>query len=349
MRIALIAPPFISVPPKHYGGTELFVAQLACGLKKLGHQPVVYTNGESEVPVERKWIYPQCDWPIQGEIHAHLKDINHTGWAIADARGDCEIIHLNNAPGLAHSRTVDLPMVYTIHHPVEPVLSEYYSWYPNVNFVTISDFQLRKEKLPRIRRIHHGLNFEKYRLGTEREGYVAFIGRFAPMKGAHLAIQAAKKAGVKLKMAGEIQPVYQEYFDSEIKPHIDGANVEYVGEADLEGKNELLGHALAMLFPIQWDEPFGLVTIESMACGTPVLAFPGGSVAEIVKNGVSGWVCTSAEDMAERIGSAGDFDAVAVRQYAEQNFSLDRMVRQYEELYGEILADRSQAQPLAVA
>src|SRR5690348_803787 len=112
MRIALIAPPFICVPPQRYGGTELFVAQLATGLKNLGHEPVVYTNGESQVPVERRWIYPTSDWPIDGEIHAHLKDINHTGWAMADAGRDCEIIHLNNAPGLAQSRMTSLPIVY---------------------------------------------------------------------------------------------------------------------------------------------------------------------------------------------------------------------------------------------
>ncbi|MGH9524325.1 MAG: glycosyltransferase family 4 protein [Terriglobales bacterium] len=351
MRIALIAPPFISVPPQRYGGTELFVAQLATGLKDLGHEPIVYTNGESTIAVECRWIYPHCEWPIDGEIHAHLKDINHTSWAIADARRDCDLIHLNNAPGLAHSRTVDLPMVYTIHHPVEPMLSEYYGWYPDVYYVTISDFQLRKEKLPRMRRIHHGLNFEQYRLGTRRdeEEYVAFIGRIAPMKAPHLAIQAAKRAGVKLKMAGEVQPVYQDYFDREIKPHIDGSNIEYIGEADLEAKNELLGNAIAMLFPIQWDEPFGLVTIEAMACGTPVLAFAGGSVSEIVEDGVSGWICSSVEDMADRIRTAAEFDPADVRAYAERNFSLGRMVREYAKLYEEILAERSTRPSLAVA
>ena len=349
MRIALIAPPFISVPPQRYGGTELFVAQLATGLKALGYEPVVYTNGESKVPVECRWIYPSCEWPIQGEIHAHLKDINHTGWAVADARRDCDIIHLNNAPGLAHSRMVPLPMVYTIHHPVEPTLSEYYAWYPQVNFVTISDFQLRKEKLPRMRRIHHGLNFGEYRVGTRQGDYVAFIGRIAPMKGAHLAIAAAKRAGVKLKIAGEIQPIFQSYFENEIKPHIDGANIEYVGEADLTAKNDLFCSAIATLFPIQWDEPFGLVTIESMACGTPVLAFAGGSVSEIVKDGVSGWICSSVEEMADRIRSADEFSAAEVRDYAEQNFSVDRMVREYAKLYEEILAERTARESLAVA
>lgn len=341
MRIALVAPPFISVPPKRYGGTELFIGELAVGLKALGHNPVVYTNGESTVPVEKRWLYPKGEWPIQGEIHGDLKDVNHCAWAVADAHRNCDIVHMNNAPGLAYSRFIKTPMVYTIHHPHERGLSEFYRFYPEVHYVTISDFQRHKEDLPHVRTIHHGLNFNEYELVTEKDDYVAFIGRIAPVKGTHLAIAAAKKAGVPLKIAGEIQPLFQEYYDREVKPHIDGRNVEYVGEADLAAKNELLGNACAMLFPIQWDEPFGFVIIEAMACGTPVIAFPGGSVREIVRGGVSGCVCNSVDEMARCIGSAGDFNPATVREYAEKNFSLAKMVRKYEALYTEILDGRA--------
>src|ERR1041384_6732871 len=176
MRIALIASPFICVPPQRYGGTELFIGQLALGLKELGLEPVVYTNGESQIPVERRWIYPTAEWPIKGEIHANLKDINHTGWAVADARADCDIIHLNNAPGLVHARFGAAPLVYTIHHPQEPCLSEYYANFHETNFVTISDFQRLREKMPLIRTIHHGLDFANYQLVREKQPYVAFIG-----------------------------------------------------------------------------------------------------------------------------------------------------------------------------
>ena len=337
MRIALVAPPFICVPPEKYGGTELFIGQLAAGLKKLGHDPVVYTNGESTIPVERRALYQESEWPIRGEIHANLKDINHTSWSVADAQRDCDLIHLNNAPGLAYSRFIQKPLVYTIHHPHEPGLSEFYGYFPGVHYVTISDFQRIREDMPRIRTIHHGLNFEKYELVRQKQPYVAFIGRIAPVKGTHLAIAAAMKAGVPIRIAGEIQPLFQGYFDREIKPYLDGRNVEYVGEADLAAKNELLGNALAMLFPIQWDEPFGLVMIEAMGCGTPVLAFPGGSVPEIVQDGVSGWVCSSVDAMAQRIRAVADFKPENVRAYAERRFSLDRMVRKYTDLYGEIL------------
>jgi glycosyltransferase involved in cell wall biosynthesis len=302
---------------------------------------VVYTNGQSQVPVERRWIYAEGEWPIQGEIHANLKDINHTAWAVADASRDCDITHINNAPGLAHSRFTSVPMVYTIHHPQEEGLTAFYRFYPDVQYVTISDFQRRKEKLPHITTIYHGLNFNKYQVQPEKENYVAFIGRIAPVKGTHLAIEAAKKAGIPLKIAGEVQPLFREYFESQVKPHLDGKNVEYVGEADLAAKNELLGNAKAMLFPIQWDEPFGLVMIEAMACGTPVLAFPGGSVPEIVKDGVCGWVCRSVNEIAQRIPEVGRFTPHQVRSYAERTFSLDRMVRKYADLYGEVISRKS--------
>src|SRR3954467_13570981 len=132
MRIALIVPPFISVPPKRYGGTELFAAQLAQGLDRLGFDVVVYTNGESTVPVEKRWIYPESLWPINAEIHSDLRDINHGAWAVRDAIDSCDIIHISNAPSLAYSRFTDKPFVYTLHHSHEPFLSELYSFYSDV-------------------------------------------------------------------------------------------------------------------------------------------------------------------------------------------------------------------------
>ncbi len=338
MRIGLIAPPFIPVPPVSYGGTELFIAHLAVGLKKLGYDVVVYTNGESNAPVQRKWLYENSEWPIRGEIHGSLRDINHSAWAVADAQHDCDILHLNNAPGLVYSRFVPQPFVYTIHHPHEEALSDFYRYYSKITYVTISDFQRFRESMPRITTVHHGLNFSKYRLTTQKQPYLAFIGRIAAVKGTHLAIEVAKKAGMPLKIAGEIQPLNQDYYETEVKPHIDGKFIEYIGEANLEEKNELLGNAAAMLFPIQWDEPFGLVMIEAMACGTPVLAMPGGSVPEIVKDGVSGCVCETVEDMAERVKSIGEYDPTAIRAYAENTFSLDLMVRKYADIYEKVLA-----------
>ena len=340
MRIAIIAPPFIRVPPRMYGGTELFIAQLAEGLKQQDFDVVVYTNGESTVGVEKRWLFEREQWPLEGEIYDNLKDINHTTWAIRDAMADCQVIHLNNVAGLSISRFVDTPLVYTMHHPHLEALSRFFSYFPQVRYVTISDFQRRLEKLPHIRTIHHGIDLSQYRLQEKKEPYLCFIGRIAPVKGTHIAIEVAKKVGIPLKIAGEVQPVFRDYFEKQVKPHIDGRFIEYVGRVDLPAKNELLGHSMGLLFPIQWDEPFGLVMIEAMACGTPVLALPGGSVSEVVKEGVSGHVCQNVEEMVERVRGSR-FSAAGVRGYVEQSFSIERMVSDYAALYREMVGARA--------
>ena len=273
MRIALIASPFISVPPKKYGGTEMFIAQLAEGLTQLGIDVVVYANGESTVNAQIRWLYSTDDWPIEGEMYASLKDLNHTSWSVMDCWRDADIVHLNNAPGLAFSRLARPRWVYTVHHPHLPELTTFYKNFRNVEFVAISNFQREKECLRNMRTIHHGIDLSRYHLQTKKAEYLSFLGRIAPMKGLHNAIEIAKRCGIPLKFAGEVQPMFREYFQSRIKPHIDGKFIEYIGEADLAMKNELLGNSMAMLFPIEWDEPFGLVMLESMATGTPVIAF----------------------------------------------------------------------------
>jgi glycosyltransferase involved in cell wall biosynthesis len=337
MRIALVASPFISVPPARYGGTELFVAQLAERLKKLGFDVVVYANGESRVNTEVRWLYEKDQWPIEGEDYANLKDINHCGWAIRDAWNDADIIHLNSVSGLPFARFDGPEFVYTIHHPHHDGLSDFYSHYPQVHFVSISGFQQAQEKMPLIRTIHHGVDMTRYKLQERKQPYLAFLGRIAPLKGTHVAIEVARRSGIPLKIGGEIQPVYREYFEERIKPYIDGKFIEYVGEADATAKNELLGNALALLFPIQWNEPFGLVMVEAMATGTPVLAFPRGSVREVVKEGACGHVCDSLDDMVASVKSIeGRFSPAEVRRCAEQNFSVERMTQAYADLYNQI-------------
>jgi glycosyltransferase involved in cell wall biosynthesis len=348
MRIALIAPPFISVPPKRYGGTELFLAELASGLQEKGVDLLLYTNGESQLPVPRKWLYEREEWPLSGEVEANLKALNHSAWAVQDAIGNADIIHMNNAPGLTLSRfCADLPFVYTVHHAFEPMLSNFYELFPRVSFVTISEFQRQRLSVPRSRTIHHGIGMSRYRLNKQKQPYLCFLGRVAPVKGTDLAIEIAKRAGIALKIAGEIQPVYQDYWENKIKPHVDGRFIEYVGEVGLEEKNELLGNATAMLFPIQWDEPFGLVMIEAMACGTPVLALSGGSVEEIVREGVSGHIRRSVDELA---GCAKDLnlDPETIRRYAETFFSRDRMASDYIEFYSDILGEtyHTEAEPI---
>ena len=336
MRIALVAAPFIAVPPADYGGTELFVGHLAEGLTRSGIEVVVYTNGESTVNAERRWIYERSQWPIKPSEQTWVKGLNHEAWAVQDAAKDCDIIHVQSTQAIAFSRFVNRPMVLTLHGPHEPKFSEFYAQYPDVHYVCISDAQKQTESMPNMRTIHHGIDVSLYRLVEEKQRYLSFIGRIAPLKGTHLAIDVAKRTGIPLKIAGDIQPANREYFEKKIQPEIDGQLVQYIGLADLQAKNELLGNSMAMLFPIQWNEPFGLVMVEAMACGTPVLAMPGGSVPEVVQDGVSGYICRTVRSMAKRLGDL-QLKPSAVRNYVEENFSVDRMTRDYLALYEEIL------------
>lgn len=336
MRVALIAPPFISVPPRLYGGTELFVAHLAEGLMQRGINVVVYSNADSTVKAETRFLYGKTEWPVESEIHAQFKDANHTAWAVRDAADTCDIIHLNNATGITYSRFVNAPFVCTVHHPKVHELSEFYRFYPDVTYVMISDAQRDLENMHRMQTIHHGIDMNRYALVEEKQPYLAFIGRIAPIKGTHLAIEIAKRSGIPLKIAGEVQPIFQSYFDAKVKPHIDGRFIEYIGPADLAAKNDLLGNAMAMLFPIQWNEPFGLVMIESMACGTPVIALEGGSAREVVRDGVSGWVCSSLDGAVEATQTL-HLPARRVRDYAQTQFSVEVMVDRYIRLYDSLL------------
>jgi glycosyltransferase involved in cell wall biosynthesis len=338
LRIALIAAPFIAIPPADYGGTELFVAHLAEGLRKSNIDAVVYANGESTVEAERRWLYEKAQWPIKPSEYVWLKEIDHTAWAVADALKHSDLIHVQSTQALALSRFANRPFVLTLHGPHESKLSEYFSHYQEVQYVAISEDQARQESLPKLRTIHHGIDLSLYQLVENKRPYLSFIGRIAPIKGTHVAIEVAQRTGIPLKIAGEVQPVFREYFENKIRPHIDGRLVEYIGPADLRAKNELLGNSMAMLFPIQWKEPFGLVMLEAMACGTPVLALPGGSVPEIVKEGVSGHICRSIRGLINSVANL-NMKPAAVRKYVEENFSINKMVASYISLYKETISN----------
>jgi len=337
MRIALIGPPFIEIPPRRYGGTELFIATLADDLHARGHEVTVYGNGESRVPCHLKWRYAAAEWPLKDPVRPQLKNADHHAWAIRDAAASADVLHLNDIVGVPFTRFVDTPTVLTIHHPHEPALSEQYGRYPNIRYVTIAEWLARRESMPHTHVAYHGIPLNDYTFSDVKDGYAAFLGRMAPCKGPHLAIDAARLAGVPLKLAGEIQPVFRDYWEREVRSRLDGNEIEYVGEADRAVKNELLSRARALLFPIQWEEPFGLVMIEAMACGTPVLAFAGGSVEEIVKDGINGWICRDVADMAAHLTSL-DIPPAACRQFVGDNFSVSRMTDRYLEVYERALA-----------
>ena len=341
MRIALIASPFIPVPPIRYGGTELFIAHLAEGLERQGIDAVVYCNGESTVRAERRWCYASSEWPLPDETSGVLKELDHISWSIEDAAKTCDLIHVNSASAVTYSNLAPAPFVCTMHHTVQPALTRIYERYSRVCYASISKHQASMHPTLGVTTIHHGIDLDLYRLDTRKEDYLCFLGRIAPIKGAHTAIEVAKRAGIPLKIAGEVQPIFRDYFDTMIKPHIDGRLISYVGEADIETKNSLLGGSRGLLFPIEWDEPFGLVMLEAMACGTPVFALPGGSVPEIVCPGISGRVCASPEKMIEAVTNDTYVPAV-VRDWVERNFSLEVMVQRYIDLYRSILMTGSE-------
>jgi glycosyltransferase involved in cell wall biosynthesis len=342
VRIGIIAPPFIAVPPARYGGTELFIANLACQLHARGHEVTVYTNGDSRLPCRVRWLYGEAAWPIEDSIRAQFKNADHTAWAIQEAARSVDILHLNDIVGLPFTRFVETPVVHTVHHPHEPVLSEQYEKYPEIDYVLIAHWLAGRETMPKMHVVHHGIPLDAYRFRSAKDDYVAFLGRMAPCKGPHLAIDAARRAGIRIKLAGDIQPIFNDYWQQEVAPRLDGRDAEYIGEADLATKNELLGRARALLFPIQWEEPFGLVMIEAMACGTPVLALAGGSVAEVVTDGVNGWICDDVTDMAARI-AASPITPHSCRASVAERFSVERMASDYLDIYEQALSGASPA------
>jgi len=337
MLIGLIASPFITVPPAAYGGTELFVANLAEAIMRLGVNVNVYTTGESQVKADVRWLYPKQEWPLASEVAGITKEIEHIAWAMAEADRACDVVHVNSALAVPLSPLIRRPVVCTLHHPFEPSLSELYERHEEITYVTISAKQA--SLLPKVpsRVIHHGIDIKQYRFIEVKQPYLCFLGRICPIKGTHNAIEIAKRVGMSLKIAGEVQPIFRHYFETEILPHIDGTNIEFLGEANFTLKNELLANATALLFPIEWNEPFGLVMVEAMACGTPVIAFPGGAVNEIVANGISGMICRDVDEAVTAL-RGGTFQTRLVRRWAETKFSADAMAQQYYQLYAELAA-----------
>jgi glycosyltransferase involved in cell wall biosynthesis len=311
----------------------LFIAQLAETLVDLGHEVTVFANGDSTVRCTVRWTFAHKEWPPQHGDAWNLKNLDHSSWALHVAATEpFDIVHVNDALAIPPSRFVSKPVAHTLHHPHDDALSALYRRHDWIHYVAISNAQRQLESMPRLTTIHHGIRLEDYQFVEHKQPYLAYLGRMAPVKGPHLAIDAARKAGIPLKLAGEVQPIFQHYWDSMIEPRIDGREVEFIGEATPAIKNELLANAMALLFPIQWNEPFGLVMIEAMACGTPVLALPGGAVSEVVVNGINGWLCASVGEMAQRARDLR-IPAVSCRRHVEEHFSAARMAADYVRFY----------------
>jgi glycosyltransferase involved in cell wall biosynthesis len=332
-RIAFVMPPWFDVPPQAYGGIELVVGNLIEALIDRGHDVVMIGAGKNGTRARFLQTYAVAPSERIGEP---VPEVLQTAWSnryLDDLEVD--IIHDHSLAGPLTARGRKVPTVVTAHGPVTGEFGSYYrDLAQEVALVAISEAQRRLA--PHMRwaaTVHNAIKAADFRFRETKDDYVLFLGRFNPEKGAHLAIDAAREAGRPILLAGKLQePQEQDYFEAEIKPRL-GPDAEFVGEVDMRAKQELSGGAHCLLFPISWEEPFGMVMIEAMACGTPVVALNRGSVPEIVVDGVTGFVRDDPADLAAAIDKAGGIDPAACRRHVEEHFDAPIMAAGYECVY----------------
>jgi glycosyltransferase involved in cell wall biosynthesis len=343
MRIGIIAPPWTPVPPPLYGGIELVVDELARGFKAAGHDVILFTTGDSTCPVERRWILPAAEGM---RIGSAVPELHHVIGAY-EALTDCDVIHDHTVAGplFAAERGGSKPVITTIHGPFNHELTYLYaSLKGRVPIICVSKAQHgAAPHIPIAGVIHHGIDASLFAVGDgqgDSEGeYCLFLGRMSPDKGAHRAIAVARKAGRRVLMAAKMREPWEvRYFTEMVEPML-GPDAVYLGEVPHEQKLELLARASALLFPIRWNEPFGLVMLEAMACGTPVLAFAEGAAPEVVEQGRTGFICQDEADMAEALGKIDQIDRGDCRAAVEGYFSTERMAADHLALFERLVAD----------
>jgi glycosyltransferase involved in cell wall biosynthesis len=337
VHIGLIAPPWTPVPPPLYGGIELVVDELARGFAAAGHDVTLFTTGDSTCPVRRKWVLPAAEGT---RIGAAVPELRHVIGAY-EQLGDCDVVHDHTLAGplLAASLGATAPVVTTVHGPLnDDLIPLYEALGDRVPIVCISAAQHRAApQVPVARVIHHGIDSSQFPVGDgqgDGDGpYCLFLGRMAADKGAHRAIAAARQAGMRLLMAAKMREAAEvRYFTEMVEPLL-GPDAVYLGEVPHEQKLELLGGAAALLFPIRWNEPFGLVMLESLASGTPVLAFPEGAAPEVVEDGKTGFLCADERAMTEAILRLEQIDRANCRAAVDGYFSTGRMVADHLDLF----------------
>jgi glycosyltransferase involved in cell wall biosynthesis len=348
MKIAQIAPLAESVPPRLYGGTERIVSYLTEELVRQGHEITLFASGDSLTSAE---LVPCCAQALR--LNPTVQDtLPHQVLLLEQVRrraSDFDILHFHiDVLHFPFTRTMATPTVTTLHGRLDLAdLLPFYLTFPEVPVVSISDDQRRP--MPPVNwlgTVYHGLPRDLLRYNPEGGKYLAFIGRISPEKGPERAIEIAVRAGLPLKIAAKIDKVDREYWQEVVKPLIEAhPQVEYVGEVNECGKAAFLGDALALLFPIDWPEPFGLVMIEAMACGTPVVAFRRGSVPEVIDDGVSGIIVDNVDQAVGAVSRVADLDRALVRVTFERRFSVERMARDYAAFYGRMIGMPAESVP----
>lgn len=332
MDICIIAPPWLPVPAPAYGGTEAVLDQLARGLRRAGHHVLLVAHADSTCAVDRASVVPAQDAEPMGR---GVVELEHVIGAYELAR-DADVVHDHTMAGPLYARHLPgLPVVTTNHGPFNRTLSAIYrAMVPHVGVVAISHSQASTTDVPLAGVIHHGVELDEFPDGAGDGGYVVFLGRMAPEKGAHRAIEAARRAGMPIYLAAKMrEPDEIAYFDAHVRPHL-GPDVEFLGEVDAAAKVKLLAGARALVNPITWCEPFGMVMLESLGCGTPVVGFPGGAAPEIVEHGRSGFLVDTVDELALALGRVDQLDRADCRKRAG-HFSVERMVDGYLDVFFE--------------
>jgi glycosyltransferase involved in cell wall biosynthesis len=360
MKIAHIAPPWFSVPPKNYGGTEVVLYNLIEEQVIQGHDVTLFAPGDARTSAKLVSFIP-CSLIASGvPWQAHLKAYYHVQKAVNAAKqGDFDIVHTHLSsssdmylfPLMADMR---VPHVMTLHSrfpfdhlpngwtgDADPL---YMEWAWSMPMVAISEHARKETPYPLnfVGVVYHGLPEDEIRPArTKRRDYFAWLGRCVPEKGAHLAIQAAKEAGIKLILAGMVDrhiPESMRYFSEQIKPQIDNEQIRYIGPVNMKEKTSLLSGARAFLNPIQWEEPFGMVMIEAMAVGCPVISFNRGAAPELIVDGKTGFLVQDVDAMVRAIASIDTIDRTATRQHVEEHFSARVMAQNYTKVYLQVIS-----------
>jgi glycosyltransferase involved in cell wall biosynthesis len=341
MRIAQVAPLWESVPPPAYGGIELVVGLLTDELVRRGHDVTLFASGDSTTAAKLTSIHPRAlrlDAAVKEYDVYEALQLSH----VFQRAGEFDVIHSHmGCSALPYAKLVKVPTVHTLHGVFTLDNAKLYQHAKEQPYISISDAQVDPQLgLNCVATVYNAIDVPRHRFfpAADEPPYLAFLGRMSPEKGPHHAIAISQKTGIPLKMAGKVDPVDEEFFEREIRPNIDGHQIQFLGEANHIQKNELMGRAMATLFPITWREPFGLVMIESMAAGTPVVAMRLGSTPEVVAHGKTGYLCDTVEECVQAVKDISSIDRLACRDYVASHFSVTQMTNGYEAVYRKLVS-----------
>ena len=334
MRIAVLSPVSWRTPPRHYGPWESVVSLLTEELVRLGLDVTLFATRDSQTSGKLVAVCPR-PYSEDPSVNPKVAECLHIA-EVFERSADYDLIHNHfDFLPLTYSALVETPVLTTIHGFSSPAIIPVYRKYnAQSHYVAISESD-RSPELDYIATIHHGIDVARFPFSGAEGEYLLFFGRIHPEKGVHEAIQVAQRVGIKLVIAGIIQD--QDYFATKVKPHIDGTTVDYLGSVGPDQRADVLGHALALLHLVSFDEPFGLSLIESMACGTPVIAFDRGSMPEIIRDGETGYIVEDIEGAINAVAAVRTIDRSICRADVEKRFTSTRMARDYVHVYQKIL------------